>query len=212
MTAKIVRFGSIDLQFDNTEGDNALRPIVVVEGGINVTGGTVIVSGGTFSALQSGAWNVGGTVNVVDGAVVIDYPHQQIQDGEMFQVFDERVTLATGTVSHSFTNGTVVPAHLVLTVDCSGGAALVKLYQGIAFAGGSTPTVFNRYIGSTINPYSWVVTGGTITGGTQFDSFIAEGRMECEWILPAGTAIYGVDIIGLDAGSEVVARFNWYES
>jgi len=153
--------------------------------------------------------------------VVIDFDHHQIHEGETFWV-TELQSLGTSTVKYGFTvpvyANTIQAPHLIIDPNCyadtGAGGALIQVYEGATFTGGSSMTAYNRNRNSSITPVSSIKTGVTSTNGTLILSHYfgtdADARAVIEFICKSNV-IYRIDIIGQKTGTLAAPMFTWYE-
>lgn len=154
--------------------------------------------------------------------VVMDFGQHQVHEGESHHANDERLTLGTTTVKYGLTvpvyATTINAPHLIISVDCYDGAALVRMYEGATFTGGAAVTSYNRNRNSATAPGMTITSGVTSTNGTLIDSMFVgsgqksagSGRGEDEWVLKSNT-IYRVDVIGQVGATQAIVQFHWYE-
>jgi hypothetical protein len=153
--------------------------------------------------------------------VVILLPDHQIHEGETHHAIDKRLTLNATTVKYAFTVAAYADVnscpHFTMTVDTFDGHALVDLYEGATFTGGTLLTKFNKNRNSANTDVSTITAGVTSTDGTLIDSFYigagvkATGRsgVRNEWILKSNT-IYRIDVIGGVNPTSAIISFEYY--
>jgi hypothetical protein len=155
--------------------------------------------------------------------VFIDFDHHQLHEGETHKAEEVNLTLGTGTVKYGITvpvfANPINGPHMVVSVDTYDGAALIQIYEGATFSGGTAMATVNRNRNSSATVAATTFkTGVTSTNGTLIDSFFVGGgvktsgvnRQASEWILKSNT-IYRVDVIGLGASTDVIVAFDFYE-
>ncbi len=154
--------------------------------------------------------------------VFMDFGQHQVHEGESHHANNEQLSLGTATVKYGLTvpvyANTINAPHLLVSVDCYDGAALVRVYEAATFTGGTLITAYNRNRNNATAPGMTITGGVTSTNGTLIDSMFAgsgskssgSGRSEDEWVLKSNT-IYRVDVIGQTAATQAIVQFHWYE-
>ena len=154
--------------------------------------------------------------------VVIEFDHHQVHEGETHHAEEYLASLGASTVKYGFTvgayNPTIRSPHVITSADIYNGNAIVQIYEGATFTGGSLLTKYNRNRNNATVAGATVTTGVTSTNGTLIHTFFAgagksgsgDSRASVEWLLKVNT-IYRIDVIGRVAGTEAVVGFDWYE-
>jgi hypothetical protein len=153
--------------------------------------------------------------------VVMDFLQHQIHEGEMFHCLDPQLTLNASTVKYGITvptyaNLTQTP-HLNIICDTHNGTALVLLYEGATFTGGSVVRQDNKNRNSANTDGTVIKTGVTSADGTLIDAFYTgatektagQNGTKDEWPLKSNT-IYRVDVIGQVNPTAAYVTFEFY--
>lgn len=157
-----------------------------------------------------------------NATVTIDYPHHEIHDGELYEVYLYDATLAnTASINIASPNPIGAEAHFTYDGGC-GGDALLELLEGATITGGDAvvPRNMNRnYDDSTLAAVTNTTLGGTPTtlvaeflpGGQRQQATGASGgsRVGLEWITDP-TKSYAVritNISGAEKPASIVVNF-----
>jgi hypothetical protein len=107
--------------------------------------------------------------------VVMDFTQHQTHEGEQYHCLDPQTTLNAGTVKYAITvpvyANTIQAPHFGVLVDTFNGSALVLLYEGATFTGGSVVRQDNKNRNSANTDGTVIKTGVTSTDGTLIDAF-----------------------------------------
>jgi hypothetical protein len=153
--------------------------------------------------------------------VVILLPDHQIHEGETHHAINPLPTLNASTVKYGITVATYANItgcpHLTMTVDTYDGNALINVYEGATFTGGTLLTKFNKNRNSEITDATTITAGVTSADGTLIDSFYVGGGVKAsgrsgvrdEWILKSNT-IYRIDVIGGVNPTAAIVSFQYY--
>ena len=157
-----------------------------------------------------------------NATVTIDYPHHEIHDGELYEVYHYDATLAnTASINISTPNPIGATAHFTFDGGC-GGDALLELLEGATVTGGDATVARNmnrNYDDSAISVVTDTTLGGTPTtlvamflpGGQRQQAAGASGgsRVGLEWITDP-TKSYAVritNISGAEKPASIVVNF-----
>jgi hypothetical protein len=153
--------------------------------------------------------------------IVMDFLQHQIHEGEMFHCLDPQLTLNASTVKYGITVPTYAnlmqTPHLNIICDTYNGTALVLLYEGATFTGGSVVRQDNKNRNSANTDGTVIKTGVTSTDGTLIDAFYTgateklagQNGTKDEWPLKSNT-IYRVDVIGQINPTAAYVTFEFY--
>jgi hypothetical protein len=153
--------------------------------------------------------------------VFMDFPQHQIHEGEMFHCLDPQLTLNASTVKYGITvptyANTIQAPHLNVICDTYNGSALVLVYEGATFTGGSVVRQDNKNRNSANTDGTVIKTGVTSTDGTLIDAFYTgateknagQNGTKDEWVMKSNT-IYRVDVIGQVNPTAAYVTFEFY--
>ena len=159
---------------------------------------------------------------LTNATVTIDFPHHEIHDGELFEVYLYDATLAnTASINISTPNPIGATAHFTFDGGC-GGDALLELLEGATVTGGDAVVVHNmnrNYDDSSLAAVTNTTLGGTPTtlvsvfmpGGQRQQAAGASGgtREGLEWITdPAKSyAVRVTNLSGAEKPASIAVNF-----
>jgi hypothetical protein len=155
--------------------------------------------------------------------VVMDWAHHQVHEGEShaYEYYSETVATMNFAIVVPTYSPTIAAPHMMLQMQCYGGAGQLSLFEGATYTSGSTETVYNRNRNSLIIPKAGfsIVSGVTSNDGTRLPFTMIVGTAENtssvdravdEVVLRSNTT-YVVRFEEVTAMTRVVIRFEWYE-
>jgi hypothetical protein len=156
--------------------------------------------------------------------VIVDLSQHQIHEGESHSYEYYSATPATmnfAIVVPVYAN-TIQAPHLIMQMECYGGAGMISLYEGATYTGGTPSTaIFNRNRNSATTPKTGfsIVEGVTSTDGTKLpyteivgaaEKTSGSGRGIDEVVLKSNTT-YVLRFEEITAMTRLIIHLEWYE-
>jgi len=150
--------------------------------------------------------------------VVMEFEHHQVHEGEAYVASLEQLSIGTSTVKFAVQVPVNIYPHMIITVDTYNGSCIIRKYSGATFTSGSAMAKTNRNQNSSNVSAITITSGVTSADGTLFESFFAGSgksaggsQRSMSEIILNDNSTYRFDVVGLDAGTQAIIRFHWYE-